>query len=953
MSETICPGCQGTNDASNAYCIHCGKPLSPAASDMDRRSLRAELASLRTQLDMTTARLERLQEHIDRFESGDVPVEPPRPAGSVRPAGPLRPGEPPRPAGSPRSVEPPRPAESPRSVEPPRPAGPRGAAPAAAGVSGGDWATRWAAGADEWLSELSRDWEQTLGRNWLSIAGAIILMLGIGFFLKLSFDNNWINDTARIVLGIVSGVALVGVGEFAQSRVPRWAQPVTASGTSILYLSIYAAFALYQLIRPDAALLLLALVVALAGLLAIRYNSLVIGLLGIVGAFIAPVLLGPELPDIRLVLLYILVVDLGILWVSTQRNWRWFNLLGWAGSYGVLALGIQQVPDYDPIFLQIALTSMFLIFVGVTTLFHILWRHVPGQVDLALVAVNGTAFFGLTVEIFRETHEAWFGLIALSLSLLYALITFISMRREGAPRELAVVSLPMSIIFLTIAVPLQLTGVWITVAWAAQGAALMWTGFVLNRASTRALGLGVIALSLARLVLFDTSVDLNEFTLVLNDRFPVFVAAIAAFYAAAYIYWRYRDRIEDWEERVLQVLATIANGLTLAMLSLEAADYFRARAVESSLPLNDRTVVNGTLLSLTLIWALYAAGVLAVGLARRLELARLGGLALLAVVVVKLLLVDTIGVEPDLRSFTVVLNPLFLTFVTVLAVLAAAAYLYRRAQSQLSEWEEQVLKYLLVAVNLVALWALSHEIITYFESREALLSVDQLNGTLLSLTLIWALYAAGLLAVGLARRLELARLGGLALLAVVVVKLLLVDTIGVEPDLRSFTVVLNPLFLTFVTVLAVLAAAAYLYRRAQSQLSEWEEQVLKYLLVAVNLVALWALSHEIITYFESREALLSVDQLNAMHLSLTVLWTVYAIAIIAAGIARQAGEIRLAGIALLALPMAKLFVYDVFLLEQGYRVAAFITLGILLLGTGLAYQRYSHAVRGFLFGRQQ
>ena len=206
-------------------------------------------------------------------------------------------------------------------------------------------------------------------------------------------------------------------------------------------------------------------------------------------------------------------------------------------------------------------------------------------------------------------------------------------------------------------------------------------------------------------------------------------------------------------------MATIANGLTLAMLSLEAADYFRARAVDSLLPLNDRTVVNGTLLSLTLIWVLYAAGVLAVGLARRLELVRLGGLALLAVVVVKLLLVDTLEVEPDLRSFTVVLNPHFLTFVTVLVVLAAVAYLYRRAQSHLSEWEEQVFKYLLVAVNLVALWALSHEIITYFESREALLSVDQLNGTLLFLTLIWALYAAGMLAVGLARRLELVRLG--------------------------------------------------------------------------------------------------------------------------------------------------------------------------------------------------
>ena len=61
---------------------------------------------------------------------------------------------------------------------------------------------------------------------------------------------------------------------------------------------------------------------------------------------------------------------------------------------------------------------------------------------------------------------------------------------------------------------------------------------------------------------------------------------------------------------------------------------------------------------------------------------------------------------------------------------------------------------------------------------------------------------------------------------------------------------------------------------------------------------------------------------------------------------------KLAGMALLAIPVVKLFVFDVFLLEQGYRVAAFVTLGGLLLATGLVYQRYSQAVRGFLFGQR-
>ena len=89
-----------------------------------------------------------------------------------------------------------------------------------------------------------------------------------------------------------------------------------------------------------------------------------------------------------------------------------------------------------------------------------------------------------------------------------------------------------------------------------------------------------------------------------------------------------------------------------------------------------------------------------------------------------------------------------------------------------------------------------------------------------------------------------------------------------------------------------------------------------------------------------------------MQLTLTVLWAVYAIGIIAVGIAIRSGRVRLAGMALLIVPVVKLFVFDVFLLERGYRVAAFVTLGGMLLGIGLVYQRYSQAIRGFFFGRK-
>ena len=818
MSSGItCPSCRRLNQANISFCIGCGGRLTdsgapasdtPAAAPGDEagQDFRAELASVRSQLREAGLLLDQLQDRISRLELGQVA---PAPAGSPVPV-----VQQPPPAVS-SAVEPeapppdlPRTEDSPLFAPPPGPA--LSPNPSDGGSDAGD---------NQGFRGLSVDWEQVLGRNWFAIIGAVALVLGIGFFLKLAFDNNWIGDTGRIALGIGLGIVLLGVGEYAQRRVPLWAQPVTAGGAAILYLSIYAAFGLYQILRPDVAFLFMALVVALAGLLALRYQSIVIAILGIIGAFVAPVLLGQDLPGVRLLLVYILVVDLGILGVSTFRDWRWFTLLGWAGSYGLFTYWLAEFPGYEPFLVQIALTGVFLVFAGATTLFHLLWRRVPDPFDMTLVGINAMSFFGLTVAIMWPDHELWFGLIALALSLFYGLIAFAAVRRTGAPPEIALISLPIALVFLTIAVPLQLSGVWVTVAWAAQGTALVWAGFMLRRWPMRAFGLGAMALSVAHLVRFDVWVNLEGFTPVLNERFPVFLALIAAFYAAGFLYWRNRAVLERWEEYTAAALFGIANLLTLTLFSLEIINYFDSR--QRAMPGADSQQ-----------W-----------------------------------------VDPD-----------------------AAKYL--------------------------------------------------------SLTILLTVYAFILSAVGLARRLPLVRWAGVGLMGVALAKLLVWDTLLVRLDPLTFTTFLNARFLTFFIVLAALAGAASWFRRESPRLPENEAYIWQILVVAANLVGVWALSQEIIYYFGSLEARLGSGYSSATHLSLTVFWAVYAIGVIGAGIGLRSARVRQAGIGLLALPVAKLFVYDIFLLERGYRVAAFVTLGVLLLGMGLVYQRYSRAVRGFLCGRQ-
>ena len=192
--------------------------------------------------------------------------------------------------------------------------------------------------------------------------------------------------------------------------------------------------------------------------------------------------------------------------------------------------------------------------------------------------------------------------------------------------------------------------------------------------------------------------------------------------------------------------------------------------------------------------------------------------------------------------------------------------------------------------------------------------------------------------------------------AIVAVRLLFFDT---PVDLRTFTPVLNERFLAFVVSIAAMYLAAHLLWRKREALREWEKAtwlVYPVFFVAANFFSLWVLSAEVINYFDSRlddVALLALfgDRRgleNAQNLSLTALWASYATIGLVIGIIKRSRPLRLAALGLLAIPIAKVFVYDVFALEREYRIGAFMGLGVLLLVGGYLYQRYSRAIRGFL-----
>ena len=221
------------------------------------------------------------------------------------------------------------------------------------------------------------------------------------------------------------------------------------------------------------------------------------------------------------------------------------------------------------------------------------------------------------------------------------------------------------------------------------------------------------------------------------------------------------------------------------------------------------------------------------------------------------------------------------------------------------------------------------------------------------IALTWTAEALVLMAVSLRLGLIELRLFSLGLLAIVVVRLLAFDTFNIDSE--AFRPIINQRFLSFtIGITGMYLAALMLWRWGDQQPHSWWVPLSRFgwpsLLVMASFLTLWILSAEIITSVESGFVYVpSRYQGDLISLTLSLLWAVYAAVLLVLGMVKGWTRVRQAGLALMAIPVIKLFSFDVFALEQEYRVAAFLGLGALLVAGGYLYQRYTSAIRGFLF----
>src|SRR6185503_5795550 len=100
------------------------------------------------------------------------------------------------------------------------------------------------------ITKARTDLESRIGGNWFNRIGIIAVALGVGFFLKYAFDNQWIGPWGRVLIGIAIGLGFLIAGERLRPRYHNYAYGLTGGGILILYLSFFGAYRFLGIIEP-------------------------------------------------------------------------------------------------------------------------------------------------------------------------------------------------------------------------------------------------------------------------------------------------------------------------------------------------------------------------------------------------------------------------------------------------------------------------------------------------------------------------------------------------------------------------------------------------------------------------------------------------------------------------------------------------------------------------------
>jgi uncharacterized membrane protein len=316
------------------------------------------------------------------------------------------------------------------------------------------------------------DLEARLAGRALAWGGGIAIVAGAVLFLSLAFSRGWIGPELRVGLGIAAGLIGIALGTTLLIRQNQLLGHVLMPvGTALITISLIAATSLYHLVPVELGLLGALIGAGIVAVIAVRVNSQVEAIFGLIAVLAAPPLMGAA-PNV-VTLLFVAIILVGTTGIGLWRSWPWLAPVAFILSSPQVATWLIHERDV-PVGLA-GLSGYWLLNVIASGGEALRRRRDDLSPSSATVLLANAAFavwggFTLLQGDLSEYRGAFLVLVAIG----HLVVGGVAIARHGEDDLFGLLAVGTGVAALTIAAPVQFGAPIVPIAWSAEAVALGW-----------------------------------------------------------------------------------------------------------------------------------------------------------------------------------------------------------------------------------------------------------------------------------------------------------------------------------------------------------------------------------------------------------------------------------------------------------------------------------------------
>lgn len=444
--------------------------------------------------------------------------------------------------------------------------------------------------AEELEPQKAFNLEKFIGENLINKIGILIVVIGVAIGAQYAIEHQMISPLTRIILGYLMGLGLLGVAIRLKKNYESFSAVLLSGAMAIMYFITFAAYSIYHLLPLELTFALMVMFTAFTVFAALKYNMQVIAHIGLVGAYAIPFLLSKGEGKVAILFSYMAIINAGILVVGFRKYWKALYYSAFAFTWLIFFSWFVAKYNMEAHF-GLALTFLTIFFtIFYATFLSYKLKHLEqfATPDVILLLSNSFIFFGIGYSIVASnpTGNQLLGLFTLANALIHFVVCTLIYRLKLADRNLFYLVGGLVLTFVTIAIPVQLNGSWVTLVWAGEAALLFWIGRTKKVSAYELMSYPLIALAFVS-ILQDWGVAYgNNFGTTAASLTPVFninvLTALLFVGTMAFITWinhTYRELEPHAKRFISSKFVTIAAPATMTIVlysifSLEISEYW-------------------------------------------------------------------------------------------------------------------------------------------------------------------------------------------------------------------------------------------------------------------------------------------------------------------------------------------------------------------------------------------